>query len=443
MIVNDRLKLVLLPAVTAFNLIFFCISCDSKDHKNTHDDGGGSQRKLWETLLPTEIYYSSPALSADEHTVYIGTSLWLTGIHGGRHYFAALDASTGSVQWIYPLGANEVRSSPAVAADGSIYVAVELRDSVGGVMMGTRLYKFSVQGDSLWTRNINPTNVNLDIGLSAPAIAGDGTVYIAGDSLYAFHADGARRWSALSAPLGMMEALMNSPVIGPDGTIYFVFHNIPLTALNPSDGSVKWSCPLGVNDHCFASPAIGADGTIYVATNPGILYAVSSAGNIQWTFNINSAGFSGFFRSSPSVGRDSTIYFGLNYGFPSSAFFALNSNGSVKWIFEPTDLPDDVPADHFDIYSSPALGTDSTVYFGQEFGRVYALNTVDGSLKWMAETKSGITWSSPAISRNGILFISDISGSVFGFQTDSKGIDSTAAWPKYRYNNRNTGRKDH
>ncbi len=432
----------LLVSAFLYIMIGFGLSCDSGNGKDGRN-GGENSRKLWERALAQDIYYSSAALSSDENTVYIGTSTWLTGIHGGPHYFVALDAVTGVIRWQFPLGAGEVRSSPAIAADGSIYFAVEMHDPLSGSATGDFLYKLTSDGDSVWAVEINPLHATLDIGLSAPAIGPDGTVYIGGDSLYAIRPDGSKRWSRGQIFPGMIDMLRNAPAIGPNGTLYLAFHNMPLTAIDPNSGAALWTCDLGINDHCFASPAIGADGTIYVATNPGLLYAVYPTGQIRWTFNIASAGYAGFFRCSPSVGADSTIYFGLNYGSPTSAFFALHPNGTVKWIFEPSDLPDDTPADHFDIYSSPAIGTDSAVYFGQEFGRVYALSTLDGSLKWMEETESGITWSSPAISKNGTLYISDISGRVYAYDTDSQGLDSLAAWPKYRYNNLNTGFKNH
>ena len=215
---------------------------------------------------------------------------------------------------------------------------------------------------------------------------------------------------------------------------------IPLTALNPEDGSVKWSLALGENDHCFSSPAIGADGNIYVATQPGILYAVSHNGQLLWTFDIASEGFSGTFRSSPSIGSDGSIYLGLNTGNPSSALFAINSDGSLKWLFAPGDLPDDVPKDHFDIYSSPAIGSDGLIYFGQEFGRVYALKATDGSMVAMTTTSNAVIWSSPAIDKNGVLYINDLNGKVHAIQTGSKGLDPSAYWPKFRFDNQNGGR---
>jgi outer membrane protein assembly factor BamB len=393
---------------------------------------------VWKTLLPSIIYYGSPALSSYEKTVYIGTSTGLFGNHQPGQAFVAIDAATGSVKWKLELECSEVRSTPAVASDKSVYFTVEVRDPTFGTILGDELWHISEDGELLWKYDINPSRLTIDVGQSSPAIGLDGTIYAAGDKLYAVTPEGSFLWSFTGF---MSEAMRNSPVIGKDGTVYFVYHNIPLTALNPQNGSVLWSCQLGVNDHCFASPAIGDDGRIIVATQPGIVYAVSQTGQIIWSFNLASAGFSGTLRSSPAIDSDGNVYFGINYGNPSSAFFALNSDGTLKWKFEPADLPSDVPNTHFDIYSSPALGTEGLVYFGQEFGRIYSLNKADGSLNKMVETKSGITWSSPAIDKNGILYISDLSGTVYALKTGSKSLDSVAPWPKFRYDNQNRGQK--
>jgi outer membrane protein assembly factor BamB len=438
------MKSFILPSVGNFNtsqilvLLFIFTVCCSKNDNNIDDHDDDTMPELWSAILPAEIYYSSPALSDDEKTIYIGTSVWLTGNHRQGQVFVAFDASTGKEKWRLQLGSNEVRSTPAIASDNSIYLAVELRNTTNHNALGDELWHISSDGHLLWKYNINPRKLTMEVGLSSPAIGSDGTIYIAGDRLYAINQDGTLRWSAFDT---FPEMFRNAPVIGEDGTLYFVYHNIPLTAINPENGSVKWTCTLGVNDHCLASPAIGPDGTIYAATQPGLLYAVSQNGQILWNFDLASVGFSGIFRSSPAVDGEGSIYFGINTGNPSSAFFALNSDGTLKWKFEPSDLPDDVPYTHFDIYSSPALGSDCGVYFGQEFGRVYSLNTADGSLIGMATTKSAITWSSPAIDSKGVLYIGDLSGRIYAFQTGSKGLSQSAVWPKFRSDNQNRGRK--
>ena len=417
--------------ILLFSIIFFA-DCKKKEAKPEE-----ALPKLWVTQLPAETYYCSPALSTDEETLYIGTSTYLLGIHNKNQFFIALDTKTGKEKWRIELGVSEVRSAPAVYSDNSIYFILEMREPANGMVQGDELWHISSEGDILWKYNINPGKLTIDVGLSVPAIGPDGTIYAGGDKLYAINQDGSLKWTFSGL---WPEAIRNAPAIGKGGIVYFVYHNVPLTALNPEDGSVKWSLALGEDDHCFSSPAIGTGGNIYVATQPGIIYAVSQDGQLLWTFDIASEGFSGTFRSSPSVGSDGSIYLGLNTGNPSSAFFAINSNGTLKWLFTPDDLPDDVPRDHFDIYSSPAIGSDGLIYFGQEFGRIYALKATDGSMVAMTTTSNAVIWSSPVIDKNGVLYINDLNGKVHAIQTGSKGLDPSAYWPKFRYDNQNGGR---
>lgn len=399
-------------------------------------DDGGDERILWTFQADAQIYYGSPALSADEQTVYVGTSDPLLGSFESNHALYALSVATGALRWKYPLGTKQVRSSPAVGPDGSVTFVVEERDATGTTVLRELAHRLSNSGALLWTYAVGPAAARVDVGLSAPAIAPDGTTYVAGDALYAIRPDGTLKWKALGPAA---EDYWSSPVIGADGTVYFVSHIVPLTALHPDDGRTLWSLNLGVNDHVLASPAIGADGTIYVATNPGIVYAVSPGGQLRWTFESSAAGYNCTMRSSPAIAADGTIYLGTNGGNPASVLFALRPDGTVRWVFEPADLPPDVPADHFDIYSSPAIGSDGAVHFGQEFGRVYALEPADGAMRWMVEAASGITWSSPALTSDGTLFISDLTGRIYAIATESRGLQAGSPWPRYRHDNRSSG----
>jgi len=426
----------LLPFLV-FMSLFFSGGCKHHDNE-PNPENPGYFKLVWKVRLPAWTYYSSPALNADQSVVYTGTSKFNVLSGDTTQVFVALNTSDGKRRWTYHLGCNVLRSAPAITPDGSVLIVVQLTSCESGIITGDELVSLSSAGTKKWSYLINHGASPVDVGLSTPAIAPDGTIFVAGDSLYAINPDGTLKWRALGK---FDEMMRNSPVIGSDGTVYMVSHNVPLTAFNPADGSVKWSCELGINDHCFASPSIGPDGTIYVPTSPGILYAVSDQGSIKWTFVLSTAGFSGLFRSSPTIDKDGVIYFGLKSGSPSSALFALNPDGTVKWIFEPSDLPSGVPPDHFDIYSSPALGTDSLVFFGQEFGRVYALNKIDGSVTGMYETSQGITWPSPALDDKGVLYINDLDGYVFALKTTTTGLDPDAPWPKYRGNNQNCGRK--
>ncbi len=408
---------------------------------NACDGGPGEEqpdpRIRWTVQSPVEIYYGSPALSPDESTVYLGTSTALLGASATNNTLFAVVVSNGALLWSYPLGSLMVRSSPAVGPDGSITFLAE--EAVSGQPGRIRLVliRLSASGAPIWTFEPDVAANRVDIGFSAPAVTADGTTFFASEALYALNPDGTIKWKALGpAP----EDLRASPVVGADGTVYFVSHNVPLTALNPETGEILWQVPLEINDHVLSSPAIGADGTLYVPANAGKIFAVSAAGTPLWTFDIASAGYTGFLRSSPAIAADGTLYIGVKSGEPASPLIALRSNGTIKWIFEPGNLPENVPKDHFDIYSSPAIGSDGTVFFGMEFGRVYALDGSTGDMKWMVEVDSGITWSSPALTQSGLLVISGITGTVFGIATESPGLQTDAPWPRYRHDNRGTGR---
>jgi hypothetical protein len=78
--------------------------------------------------------------------------------------------------------------------------------------------------------------------------------------------------------------------------------------------------------------------------------------------------------SSPAIGSDGTVYVGSN----DKKLYAINGKSGVKlWEFETGDF----------VWSSPAIGSDGTVYIGGEC--VYALNGKTGDKKWGYGTGSG------------------------------------------------------
>jgi PQQ-like domain len=71
--------------------------------------------------------------------------------------------------------------------------------------------------------------------------------------------------------------------------------------------------------------------------------------------------------SSPAIGADGSIYFG-----DAASIVALNPDGSLKWeIYTHEEFP----------VSSPAIGADGTIYAGANDGNIYAVSP-DGSIKW-------------------------------------------------------------
>ena len=74
--------------------------------------------------------------------------------------------------------------------------------------------------------------------------------------------------------------------------------------------------------------------------------------------------------SSPAIGSDGTIYVGSW----DSNIYAINSDGNPKWKFETTR--------YSWVNCSPAIGSDGTIYVGSWDRNFYAINP-DGTLKWV------------------------------------------------------------
>ncbi len=112
--------------------------------------------------------------------------------------------------------------------------------------------------------------------------------------------------------------------------------------------------------------------------------------------------------SSPAVAPDGTIYYGAN----DKTLRALRSDGTLKWTFSVTGSPGA-------FQSSPAIGPDATVYIGCDDSYLYALNP-NGSLRWKFKTGFEIQ-SSPAVGPDGTVYVGSTDSKVYalgpGFET--------------------------
>jgi outer membrane protein assembly factor BamB len=185
------------------------------------------------------------------------------------------------LKWSFTTG-DRVTSSPAIGADGTIYVG----------SYDHNLYAINPDGTQKWSFTTG------DRVTSSPATGADGTIYVGSLDrvFYAINPDGSRKWSFTTG-----DRVTSSPAIGADGTIYVGSYDHNLYAINP-DGSLKWAFTTG--REVYSSPDIGADGTIYVGSNDGNLYGINPDGTQKWTFTCGVLG------SSPAIGADGTIYVG-------------------------------------------------------------------------------------------------------------------------------------
>lgn len=245
-------------SVTRMYGIFYAINPD------------GTQKWNYTITEPTNnrgnsYSYGSPAIGPDGTIYFTGEIAYYGSI--GRLYAFNPD---GTLKWQKIIGnqsaySNSLRTSPAVAKDGTIIISSVYYSNVGHTSI---IYAFNPNGSEKW--NFTYTNTMIT-GL---ALANDGTIYAVGfynstqGIVYALKSDSTQKWNyTTNYPVNY------NPVIGHDGTIYFGEGTVPTTlyALNP-DGTIKWSLAV----QTVTSPVIGADGTLYI----GIVSSDNQRGQI-------------------------------------------------------------------------------------------------------------------------------------------------------------------
>ena len=325
---------------------------------------------------------SSPAIGADG-SIYIGSADFK--LHGLR---------PGSTQqWAFATG-DEIFATPAIGADGTIYVG----------SLDAKFYAVTPGGAKLW-----------DFAAGGPiyssaAIGAGGRIYFGSDDgkLYALNPDGTKQWAFATGA-----RIPSSPAIGADGTVYFGSYDGKLYAVLP-DGTKKWEfATLG---SIFSSPAIGPDEVVYVGSLDNNLYALSSQGSNLWVFATQAPVY-----GSPAIGADGGIYFGSD----DTKVYAIKPDGTKKWEFSTGGW----------IYSTPALATDGSLLIGSLDGKLYALNRANGSNLWQFATANQV-FSSPVINLNGSVYF----GSRDGYLYEMRGTNQPSAspWPMFRSNTRRT-----
>jgi outer membrane protein assembly factor BamB len=104
---------------------------------------------------------------------------------------------------------------------------------------------------------------------------------------------------------------------------------------------------------------------------------------LKWSYTTgNSVGY-----TSPAIGSDGTIYVCSD----DSKLYAINPNGSFKWSYTTGSAS----------RTSPAIGSDGTIYVGATDNKLYAISD-NGSFKWSYTT--GTIYSSPAIGSDGTIY---------------------------------------
>ena len=357
----------------------------------------GSQRWAFVTLstVTSGTIASSPAAGPDG-TIYIGVEVGTATSTSASGRLFAINPN-GSQKWVFT-APDWVDSTPAVAADGTVYF---------GCWNGV-LYALRPDGGKRWELKLG------SFIAGSPALGSDGTIYVGvGSNVAAVSPDGALKWIF---PAG--DWVDSSPAIGPDGTIYVGSWDNNLYALRP-DGTEKWRFTTG--DNVSSSPAVAADGTVYVGSRDVRLYALTPAGTLKWSFDTADT-----IEASPVIGADGAVHVTTGGG----RLFVLNTDGTERWRFPAAGQTALAP-----IFSSPAVRADGTIVFGSSNSAVYAVRA-NGTQLWRAPIGDA-TDSSPLITSNAI-YIGAADKRLYSL--NSAAGPAASDWPQFRRDQQRNGR---
>jgi hypothetical protein len=408
--------------------------------------GGGKEpdrvptRQLAAFSSAIGFYYGPPTLAGG--AVYVGTSRGLYYPVSPSNAFFKLTTALVKV-WQYDLGSDEVRGAATLDSAGNVYFVVERGRRTGDVSSATQhLVSLDPGGRLRWSAQTAAAGTVSPIGMSCPAVSTADVVYVGGDRLHAFNQDGSVRWT-----WGADLRITNAPIIDDAGNLYFTARSVSdpgdarVVSLDPA-GSVRWvyAAPTSWLE-TYSSPAFSADASkIYVGLGEEVHCLSAATGARLWSYA--PGGASGTFRATPAVDAAGNVYVGTK-GSQASVFYAIKADGSgLLWS----------SAVNADLYSSPALGSDGTVYVASEwrqadFTRLHALDMATGAIRWRASLPADATWSSPAIAADGTLYVATMAfeggevGAVVAFRTDSRGLLAGAGSARFHQGNASTGRR--
>ncbi len=165
-------------------------------------------------------------------------------------------------------------------------------------------------------------------------------------------------------------------------------------------GCVRLRAP-GFRGQVLGSAAVGFNNDIYVGTDADTLYAFSPSGALRWK-----RGVQGRITSSPVVSNTEDVFVTSSDG----RLYGFTATGAQLWA--PIVSP-------FTFSGGPALGIDGTLYFGDDSGQLWAVNSFNGRVRdgfpvSVNSSTSGTAFvGPPVIARDGTIFIASNGGSVF------------------------------
>lgn len=172
-------------------------------------------------------------------------------------------------------------------------------------------------------------------------------------------------------------------------------------------GSLKWRA-FGFNGEIDGAPGIGFNNDIYLGTSSDTLYTFTVDGALKWKFPTK-----GPIRSSPMVGNNEDVFVVSEDG----RLYGLTSQGERLWGWSTAYNSGSL------LRSSPTLGVDGVIYFGDSDGRVHAVSSFDGLStggRWPKKVSDAAIVVPPVIARDRTVIVASTDGFLYALDPDGQ-----------------------
>jgi len=326
--------------------------------------------------------------------------------HQGRLVALAVQGDSPQVLWEYVLGSH-VPGPVVVAADGT------LRAHAGDGF----LHAVTPEGKQLWS----PAHVGEPLGWAAPAVDAAGNTWVSAYDGGLIHVDPDGKMSPGRRFRSRQK--LDSAGILHEGVLYLGSEDGYVFAL--ALGEPK---PVNLWNHAAeqgytggfinSSPALTDDGILVVAARDELLFGFALNGATAWSTKMP-----GQLLGSPVVDRHGHVYVGVSQAErgqpPKGLLVCVDGNShKVRWQYAAAGP----------IESTPVIGDDDMLYFGDNHVTIHALDD-RGTAQWTAEVESAVRSPGTILAPQRVAFGLD-DDTLVVLRCSSNGL-SPAGWPKF------------
>jgi putative membrane protein insertion efficiency factor len=233
-----------------------------------------------------------------------------------------------------------------------------------------------------------------------PGLAVDETTAYVAFNQHVYAVDlntGAEKWRFPSKAENKM-TFYSDPVLTPDGQLLVASYNHFLYSLNPATGTQNWVFEQAKN-LLVASPLVTENG-IFITSTDGSLYALDFKGKALWNFKTGAAIW-----SQPVTDGACNCVFVASL---DHYVYSVDINTGQK-IWQSEDL-------NGALVGTPAYSeSDHMLYIGTFDQELLALDAGNGQVRWRFATEAWV-WSGPAIA-DGVLYFGDQQGNFYALNS--------------------------